>query len=310
MLGFALGLVPFLLSFLDSLTYLIPLSLRSELKTTTAVLGGFLALVVGEPALLGPFGRKVLRGWAFAAPVGLVLLGFFQQFVVRFPNEKGLLASEIIAPPRLGTCPCEAHSDEECLRELSLDPAVLAQCWDGSLRMRNRIAWSLAYLLAIGGAQSFLCLLWAGFRKAPRTVTVPARHTPGAKRTLFLSYSRNDGDFVERLAGDLEAQGIAVWRDSSGMDVGDSLPRKIEEAISNSAWFGIVLSPDSVASSWVLNELAMARIMEIEGALTILPILQEPCEEVPLSLREKVFADFTSSYEEGLEALLRSLGSS
>jgi hypothetical protein len=297
-LGFALGLAPFLLSFLDSLTYLIPLSLRSELRTTTALLGGFLALVASERSSLGLLGRKVFRAWAFAAPAGLVLLVFLQPFVVRFPSEKGVLASEIIAPPRLAACSCETTSDEECLRELNLDPAVLAQCWDGSRRTRNRIAWSLGYLLAIGGAQSFLCLLWIGPGKV--------RRAPVAGRTLFLSYSRRDVEFADRLAKDLKKQGFGVWWDCWEMGIGDSFPREIKEALSKSAWFAIILSPNSVDSPWVEKELNMALILETDGAVKILPILHEPCE-IPLLLRDKVWANFTLSYEEGLEALLHRL---
>ena len=45
---------------------------------------------------------------------------------------------------------------------------------------------------------------------------------------------------------------------------------------------------------------------EIEGQVKVLPILYRPCE-IPLSLRRKAWADFTSSPEEGLSSLLRSL---
>ncbi len=174
-----------------------------------------------------------------------------------------------------------------------------------SRRQWNRFAWTFGYLLLVGGGQSFLGLLWGGSFRRSRTVSQP---TAGAARTLFLSYSRVDRDFAERLAGDLEKSGITVWWDSWEMEVGDSLPRKIEEAVSRSAWFGIILSPDAVASPWVRAELDLALTMEIEGGLTILPILHRPCE-LPLSLRGKVWADFTASYQESLKSLLRRLAS-
>jgi len=303
--GFLLGLAPFLVPFLEPVTYLIPLSLRGELMATTALLGGFIALVArrGEP---GRYGRKVLQTWTFLALPGLILLFVFQSwFIAQAPSSSGQMGSEVVvALPRLKTyCPCaEVVSNTECLSDsLSVDPVEMDRCWDGALRQRNRLMWSFGYLLLVGGAQSFVGLLWGNVARV-----AAARPATGAAGGLFLSYSRLDGDLAERLAGDLEAQGITVWWDSWEMEVGDSLPRKIEEAISRSAWFGIILSPDAVASPWVRAELDLALTMEIEGGLTILPILHRPCE-IPLSLRGKVWADLTSSYEEGLESLLRRL---
>jgi len=304
--GFLLGLSPFLLPFLDSVTYLIPLSLRGELEATTALLGGFIALAArgGEP--LGRHGRAVLQTWAVLALPGLILLFLFQPwFIVPIHHFSGPASEVIVAPPRLESCSCDAAlSNAGCLRELTLDPAVMDRCWDGARRQRNRLMWAFGYLLLAGGGESFVGLLWGRWVRAR---AAPAGPASGAPRDLFLSYSRRDKDVAERLAGDLKEHGIAVWWDFWEMEVGDLLPRKIEAAVARSAWFVIILSPDAVASSWVRAELDLALTREVEGGLTILPILYRPCE-VPLSLRGKVWADLTtSSYQAGLESLLRSL---
>jgi len=309
-LGGSLGLAPFLVPFLKPLADFIPQILSGALMATTCLLGGLLALLVHERDALAPLGRKLLLAWMLGAPAGLALLGFFQwRFIVRFPLPQGRRGSEIVAPPRIATCPCKETADADCLREeLNLNPDSLALCWDGSRMSRNRLAWSLAYALALGGLQIVLIPLGLSPAGAWRARPVAALRPAGAGRALFLSYSRHDREFAERLAGDLQARGIAVWWDWWEMEVGDSLPRKIEEAISASAWLGIVLSPDSVASPWVRTELDLALTLEIEGGLTILPVLYRSCD-VPLSLRSKVWADFTSSYEEGLQSLLGGLGS-
>lgn len=306
--GSLLAWLPFFL--FDSLTYLIPISLRQELSSATALLGGFLALVVREREHLGPASLKILRRWAFLAPVGLGLLVVFQVwFIVGVPRPGGGgLASEIIAPlPRLETCPCKpAVSNQECLRERNSDPMFIARCWDSSRRTLNQTAWTLAYLMTIGGAASFVGLLWIrpGRARPAKADVIQLRESDG--RSLFLSYSRVDREFAERLAEDLKASGITVWWDRWDVDVGDSLPGTIESALAQSTWFGIVLSPDSVASPWVRTELELALTLEIEGRVKVLPILYRPCE-IPLSLRRKAWADFTSSPEEGLTSLLRSL---
>jgi len=300
--GCLLGLAPFL--FLEPLTYFIPLTLRDGLRAATVLLGGFIALLArAEP--LGRRGRKLLQAWAFLALLGLVGLFIFQnRFIVRFKFHSGLTASEVIArEPRLKTCPprCKPEmSDRTCLESLGLD--ALDLCWDDSLRRRNLSAWAVAYLLVAGGAHSFVGLLWSGVDRARAVQSVT-----GGSYDLFLSYSREDRDLAERLAGDLKARGFTVWWDSWEMKVGDKLPRKIAEAVSRSACFGIILSPDAVDSPWVQKELDFALRMEMEGGLTILPILYRPCK-LPLLLGQVVWADFTSSYREGLDSLLRGLG--
>jgi hypothetical protein len=127
------------------------------------------------------------------------------------------------------------------------------------------------------------------------------------ERRIFLSYSSRDGEFVERLAADLRNRGITVWKDDRELAVGESLSDEIGNAIAGSLWFGIVLSPDAVASRWVRLELGTAITLEVEtGAVKVLPIYYRSCE-VPAVVRGKKRADFNFSYEKGLSDLLSAL---
>jgi hypothetical protein len=45
---------------------------------------------------------------------------------------------------------------------------------------------------------------------------------------VFLSYSRKDLAFVERLAKDLEAAGLEVWYDLTGLEAGTQWGHKIQ----------------------------------------------------------------------------------
>jgi hypothetical protein len=129
----------------------------------------------------------------------------------------------------------------------------------------------------------------------------------GFQRDVFLSYNSQDRQFAERLAGDLVGHGLRVWWDQWEMQVGDSLIAKIQEGIQASSWLTVVLSPTSVASNWVKRELASALADEIStDRVRVLPLLVADCE-VPLFLRDKLYADFRVSYEAGLELLLRRL---
>ena len=127
------------------------------------------------------------------------------------------------------------------------------------------------------------------------------------EKDLFVSYSSKDKPFVERLAADLIRHGMKIWVDTFEMRIGDSLNKNIQQGISKSGWLGIVLSPDSVASPWVEKELNAALELELEKqSVFVLPLFYRECN-IPLFLRDKLYADFRNSYEAGLEALLRKI---
>jgi len=249
--------------------------------------------------------RKAFRIGATGVPLGLVLLVFFQQsFVRRLRIEGGSkTVSVIVSKSRLPgpNCLCPPRmSDEECLYQ-STAPAALEKCWGLSRVRENQLAWSAAYVLFVGGALSAYGAL--SLRKTRRDViTALPRVIP--ERRIFLSYSSQDGEFVERLAADLRKCGVAVWKDDRELAVGESLSDEIGNAIAGSLWFGIVLSPDAVASRWVRLELDTAIALEVEtGAVKVLPIRYRSCE-IPATLRGKKRADFDLSYEKGLSDLL------
>lgn len=127
--------------------------------------------------------------------------------------------------------------------------------------------------------------------------------------TLFISYSSEDRDFAERLATDLENQGIGIWLDKWEIKVGDSIIEKIEKGIKDNDFLGIVLSPSSVKSKWARKELSAALMKELKSkSVVILPILLRNCDIPPL-ISDKRYADFRKDYQTGLRELLEVLSS-
>ncbi len=121
---------------------------------------------------------------------------------------------------------------------------------------------------------------------------------------VFLSYSHHDREFAARLATDLARKGILVWWDEWEIRVGDSLFKKIEDGITSSSYLAIVLSPASVNSAWVQEEIRAAMTRQLKEQRTnVLPILIAECQ-IPLFLQEKQYADFRADYKEGLAQLL------
>ncbi len=137
-----------------------------------------------------------------------------------------------------------------------------------------------------------------------------ARHVEHEnERVAFLLHSSKDKGFVRKLAADLVANGVKVWIDEQRILVGDSIPEKIAQGLAESDFFLIVVSENSVESPWVKKELSSALIHEIERRkVTVLPIKLDDAK-APDSIKDKLYADLTGSYDEGLKRLLQSIKS-
>jgi hypothetical protein len=127
------------------------------------------------------------------------------------------------------------------------------------------------------------------------------------RKTAFISYSWADAAFARRLARDLRKAEVNIWFDRWEIKVGDSISGKIEAGLRDSDYLIIVLSPRSINSEWVRQELSAARVKELEARkVSVLPVLIERCE-LPPWLRDKRYADFRKNYERGLQELLHVL---
>jgi hypothetical protein len=125
--------------------------------------------------------------------------------------------------------------------------------------------------------------------------------------SIFLSHNSNDKDFVRKLKKNLKMDGISVWFDEDEMLVGDSLIKKISDGIDDMEYLGVIISNNSNNSSWVQKEVAIAITREINGKrVIVLPILLERCD-IPVFLKDKIYADFTENFDTGYKALFKVL---
>jgi len=116
--------------------------------------------------------------------------------------------------------------------------------------------------------------------------------------TTFISYSRADKEFAERLANDLRAADIDVWIDQREIRPGQAWDAEIEAALERSDDVLVILSPDSVASEHVRNEIEFA----LNAKKTVVPLLHRHCT-IPMRLLRIQYVDFTSSYDAGFSKL-------
>jgi hypothetical protein len=121
--------------------------------------------------------------------------------------------------------------------------------------------------------------------------------------TAFFSYSRDDLEFVLRLAKDLKKAGANVWMDKLDIHPGQPWQRKIDEALSTCRRVLVILSPSSVDSDNVMGEVTVA----LDEKKEVIPVLYRECR-VPLRLRLLQYADFRSDYSQGLAELLDTVG--
>lgn len=126
--------------------------------------------------------------------------------------------------------------------------------------------------------------------------------------TIFISYSHEDAAKVNILAANMVKKNAQVWVDTWELSVGDSIIQRIQDAITGSDALLVILSEASIKSEWCKKELSAGLIRELdEKRVVVLPVLLEDCE-IPLFLRDKMYADLRTDFEAGLGSIMDAVG--
>jgi hypothetical protein len=119
---------------------------------------------------------------------------------------------------------------------------------------------------------------------------------------VFFSYARADAEFVLKLANDLRSAGINLWIDQLDIPAGERWDSAVESALKAAPYLLVVLSPASVESQNVMDEVAFA----LENKKKVVPVLRTRCA-IPFRLQRLQYADFTATYDNGFTQLLSAL---
>lgn len=119
----------------------------------------------------------------------------------------------------------------------------------------------------------------------------------------FFSYARDDSQFALRLARDLRSSGASVWLDQLDIAPGQHWDLSVEQAVRACTRMLVILSPASVESNNVMDEVSFA----LEEGKSVIPVLHRDCV-IPFRLRRMQYVDMRTEYENGLERLLKTLG--
>ncbi len=119
---------------------------------------------------------------------------------------------------------------------------------------------------------------------------------------IFVSYSRVDKAFAQRLVDDLVKNHYHTWFDLQDIPHGANWDLEVQRGLEVCDTMVVMLSPPSAASQNVADEWSYF----IEKKKRIIPLLIQPTD-VPFRLSRRQRVDFTQGYDQGLAELLRAL---
>lgn len=123
------------------------------------------------------------------------------------------------------------------------------------------------------------------------------------KSEVFICHESTDKQFVRKLSADLEKLSINVWFDESKIKIGDPILEEINKGLSSCKYFIIVISKDTMDSTWVQKEFKLAIKLQKLKKLKILPVLLADIT-MPSSLKDLRYADCSGQYSIGLRDLV------
>jgi hypothetical protein len=122
---------------------------------------------------------------------------------------------------------------------------------------------------------------------------------------VFISYSRQDREFVERLASGLRYAGVPTWTDLENIAPGVDWAETIEKGLMQASALIYVASKHSIQSKWMNAELSTF-VRKNERVIPIV-IDDEGASHLPVPLRQIQWADFRGPFEPALRSLLQGI---
>ena len=128
------------------------------------------------------------------------------------------------------------------------------------------------------------------------------------KNKVFISYAPEDYSIAKKLYDSLNQAGIASWLDTEDILPGQKWRASIKKAIINCSHFLILISKNSVSKIGYIQKEQKISLDLIEdlpnNAIFIIPARLDNTEPLHEVLKTLHWADFTTSYEKGLEQII------
>jgi hypothetical protein len=115
---------------------------------------------------------------------------------------------------------------------------------------------------------------------------------PSAKR-IFISHASEDKRLARLVAGILRRQGWEPWIDESGITGGSSWAASIQQALKASSVVVLLITANSVAKEWVLDEIVAARNLRVPIVPAVLQDVRLP-DELRFMLQRTQFTNIAA----------------
>lgn len=127
------------------------------------------------------------------------------------------------------------------------------------------------------------------------------------KSYVFISYSRQDREFVEKLTDALSAAGVETWTDVSNIAPGQNWQEQIEHGLLGAEVLLYVSSRNTSTSQWMEHELHAFT----KGTGRVIPLIVDSAGEqsLPNALRQFQWADFRGDFDSAIQRLVEGLAS-
>lgn len=123
----------------------------------------------------------------------------------------------------------------------------------------------------------------------------------GKKNTVFISYSHKDEIYAKQISAAIPKE-FEVWIDKNEIKPGENISAAIQDGLSASDYYVLIISESSNKSSWVKREVSAAFELSIEKKLSVIPVLLDE-SEIPLEFKGLLTIDFRQSFSDGLARL-------
>ena len=121
--------------------------------------------------------------------------------------------------------------------------------------------------------------------------------------SVFISYAHADSQIANKIKGDLRRNGISVWIDERLKAGDEAWQKQLEIAIREQHNFLFLMTSKSVSSEYCQWELKTAQDMNKK----IISVMLADGIEIPKSISDKQYINFTSDYGKGLSSLVETI---
>ena len=125
--------------------------------------------------------------------------------------------------------------------------------------------------------------------------------------TVFISYSRKDMAFVDRLDAGLQARGVRTLVDRAAIEIGEPWRARLEDLIRRAETIVFVLSPDSIGSPVCAEEVAYGRRLGKRFIPVVARRVDNPNVPEALSELNYVYLDDEETYDARLDRLVAAI---